>query len=62
MREGDRRAQIFNLVAYLGRYGHQRAADVLAMPVTDMMLLAKSVGQLISDENDAHRSSMETDG
>jgi len=49
-------------VAFLGRYGHQRAADVLAMPITDAMLLSRSVGKLIAEENDAHRSSMETDG
>lgn len=58
----NRRSEIMKLVAFLGRYGHQRAKDVLSMPITDAMLLANKVGELIREENDAHRSAMETDG
>lgn len=58
----DRCTEIWKLVAFLGRYGHQQAKDILAMPVTQTMRLAEQVGELIAEENDAHRRAMETDG
>jgi len=53
---------LFQTVAFLGRYGHQPADIVLAMPVTTIMRLAEEVGELLRKEQDALSSRMETDG
>ena len=49
-------------MAFLGRYGHQQASTVMQLPISEVMMLAEEVGQLIKEENDAMRTRMETDG
>lgn len=53
---------IYKAFAFLGRYGHQPISNLLALPMSEVLLLADEVEQLIRDENDAVRSKMETDG
>jgi hypothetical protein len=54
--------QLRHAVAFLGRYGHQPADVVLAMPITEIMLMTEEVGELLRRESDALASRMETDG
>ena len=42
--------QIWKLVAYLGRYGHQPADVTLALPVTDLRRLSDGVSALVEEE------------
>jgi hypothetical protein len=47
--------RIWDLVAYLGRYGHQPASVSLQLPIGDMRRLAESVNDLVKEESDAAR-------
>jgi hypothetical protein len=47
--------QIWKLVAYLGRYGHQPADVSLNLPVLDLRKLYMAVGKIVDEENEANR-------
>lgn len=40
-------------MAFLGRYGHQPADEIMRMPMRDIMSLAHGVGELIKEEAEA---------
>jgi len=46
--EHERR--IWKVVAFLGRYGHQSADEILDMPTPDMQALAKGVSEIMKEE------------
>ncbi len=45
------RDQVWRMVAFLGRYGHQRANDVLAMDYPDVVALAYALYRIIAEES-----------
>ena len=55
-----RRAQIFQLYAFLGRYAHQQIDQLDKRTMKYLMEFAEQVGELIEEEAAASR--IETDG
>lgn len=49
--------QIWKLLAFLGRYGHQDVTMLLKWQVPDLLALSKSVGDLLKEENEISRLS-----
>lgn len=55
LKRGPLDRRIWKLVAFLARYGHQPAGEVLAMTVDRVEALARAVGELLDGEAEAQR-------
>jgi hypothetical protein len=56
-----REVQLYKLLAFLGRYGHQSATEMLKLTVRELVALAAEVGELIREEGEAMRARYERD-
>jgi hypothetical protein len=53
---------LYKLIAFLCRYGHQPAAELWHTPIRDLYGLAAAVGGLMADEADAMREGAASGG
>lgn len=52
----ERERSLWNMVGYLGRYGHQPSDVVLRMPITAFYGLFYAVRNWVMQENDSFRN------
>lgn len=49
-REGDSAAQLWKLLAWLGRYGHQNMLQWLDVPISDLRSAVSALRDLLDEE------------
>jgi hypothetical protein len=50
-KSGNRVKQVWDLLAYLGRYGHQPLNVTRNMPLRELRMLSQSIAEIVEQEN-----------
>lgn len=58
----DYEAQLFSVLAFLGRYCHQPIGELMKMPSPDLMRLADATASLIEGESSAMQEAAASGG
>jgi hypothetical protein len=53
--DGERVRQLWKLLAYLGRYGHQPVNVLRRMPLSEIYALRDGVAEIVEEENRSNR-------